>query len=353
MNRFSLKTTAFGLITTATLGFLGFTGGCTSTTASNEEACDKYFNAAFSDRCSSGSVSSERRGQIQTRFRDVCKKGLAAPGTGLTADYLDKCGNALAAQSCGANETPKECAVPVGTLADGSACSDSSQCKTSYCKKSSTSSGDAGSSTQTADCGMCAATVPEGGDCSNGGRCVTDTSCKSSESPGGGGTSICAKDVENDIGGACDFASQRCKSNLTCDLETQKCVALGAAGAECFTSSDCQQPDLGCAAKVCKARVGEGAACTSTGECQTQLGCNPATKTCGKSPTAKSGAPCDSFTVCDTGRCNADMETGKGTCPTLIPDGQACTADSRTAVCDEFAECTDGICKVEDPAVCK
>jgi hypothetical protein len=353
MNHFSLKTTALTLLTTAALGFLGFTGGGCSSTPSNDEACDNYFSAVFSDRCKSGSVSPERRGQIQSRFRTVCQKALSAPGTGITADYLDKCGKALSALSCGANETPSECKVPAGTLGDGTACSDSSQCKSTYCKKSTTTtSGDGGTSTQSEECGVCTATIPEGGDCNVGvsGKCVTDTSCVTS---GSGGAGKCTKIAESDVGGACGTTAVKCKSGLSCDFKTLKCVARGAAGATCTSSSDCQQPDLACVEKICKARVGEGAACLSSSECQAQLACNPTTKTCGKRPTAKAGEPCDSFTVCDTGSCNADQATGKGTCPTLIPAGAACTSDSRTAVCDEFADCKDGICKVSDPAVCK
>jgi hypothetical protein len=354
MNHFSLKTTAFALVTSTALGLIGFTGGCSSSTASADEACDNYFNAVYSDRCKSGSVSQERRGQIQGRFRDLCKKGLGANGSGITADFLDKCGSALSALPCGANETPAQCKTPAGTLAEGGACSDSSQCKSSFCKKGSTTTPvDGGASTQTSDCGVCAATVAEGGACEANGtvRCATDTTCVTTA----GSTGTCVKLAESDIGGACGTSGTKCKSGIICDFKTLKCIARGIAGATCTSSNDCQQPDLACVAKVCKARVGEGAACTSTAECQTQLGCNPTSKTCGKRPTAKAGAPCDSFTVCDSGSCNATAgsPTGAGTCPTIIPDGQACKSDTRDAVCDEFANCKDGICKVEDPAVCK
>lgn len=353
MNHFSLKTTAFGLLTSVALGFLAFTGGCSSSAASNDAACDNYFNAVFSDRCKSGTVSAERRGQIQARFRTVCQQGLAAPGTGITAAYLDKCGAALNALPCGSNSTPDECKNPAGSLADGTACDDSSQCKSAYCKKATTTtSGDGGASTEVADCGVCTATVAEGGDCDLSGttRCAPDTACAPT---GTGSAGKCTKPVKSDIGGGCGASGLTCKTGLSCDFKTLKCVAAGGAGAACTSSNDCQQPDLACVAKVCKARVGEGAACTSTSECQAQFGCNPTTHVCGKRPNAKGGEPCNSFTVCDTGSCNIAQDSGDGTCPTLIPDGAACTTTSRAAVCDEFADCKGGVCKFSDPAACK
>ncbi len=354
MNHFTLKTTSFALLTSVALGFLALTGGCSSSASSTDAACDNYFSAAFSDRCKSGTVSAERRGQIQARFRTVCQQGLAAPGTGITASYLDKCAAALSATACGGSSTPDECKTPAGTLTDGTACDDSSQCKSSYCKKSTTTTTtDAGTSSETADCGVCAATIAAGGDCDLTGetRCAPDTTCIPSGTTGTAGK--CTTGVKNDVGGACGASGTGCKSGLSCDFKTLKCVAPGGAGATCSSTSDCQQPDLACVAKVCKARVGDGAACTSSAECQAQLGCNPTTHVCGKRPNAKGGEPCTSFTVCDTGSCNIAQDGTDGTCPTLIADGAACTSDSRAAVCDEFADCKGGVCKVSDPSACK
>lgn len=354
MTYLSFKQTAVAVVTSSTLGLIGLTGGCSSSAATADDACVKYFNAALSERCSSDTVSSDRRGQIQTRFLELCKKAIAAPGTGLTPAYLESCANATASLTCGAPSSPKECENPTGSLADGSPCYDSSQCSSGDCKKATTvSTSDAGTTSDQADCGVCIAALAEGASCTADVKCVKGTTCA-----GQGANGTCTKTVENDVGAACDFQVQKCKTGLRCVTHNGQggtCAAPAPAGAACSSNSDCQQPDLGCVAKVCKARVGDGAACTSQSECKTGLACNPATSKCGTRPNAKAGAPCDVFTVCDAGSCVITSQSGNGgtgTCPTIIADRQPCNSEIRTAVCDQFASCKQGTCKVADASAC-
>src|SRR5215813_2392446 len=91
-----------------------------------------------------------------TRTKINCLNGLKAPGDSVTPQKVQDCGNAVAGISCTAAFTrnlPAACTADPGALADGTACAQDGQCKSTYCRKAN--SNDA--------CGTCGPRSAAGG----------------------------------------------------------------------------------------------------------------------------------------------------------------------------------------------
>lgn len=338
----SLLVTSLGVIAVA----------CSSTEDSQTAsgACAQYADAyrAYTQRCAqaSGGISTadSRWEQIEARMRLACSSALSLPGNAVTPAGLTVCANKIKDVGCNfdSDDIP-ECDFDTGTLADGAACSSGSQCKSGSCKKTVTE-------TSSSACGVCEARVAVGGDCSaEGSSCVSDARCDAT-------TKKCVAIVRNGVGGSCDSTKgEQCQSGLVCDFTTKICKERGAVGAACSGTSPCQS-GLQCSptTRTCVTPVlaNEGQACggTSGASCAAGLRCDFATQKCVKITWVAPGGDCSAAgSMCEHGSCNSTTKK----CPALLADGQACTTDRSTGVCDDFASCIDGKCQLPGQVVCK
>ncbi len=333
----------------ASLGALANACSATDDTQTASGACAQYADAyrAYTQRCAQtfGGISTadSRWEQIEARMRLACSSSLSLPGNAVTPAGLTVCANKIKTAGCDldSDDIP-ECDFDTGTLADGAACASGNQCKSGSCKKTI-------SETSSSACGVCEARIAVGGDCSTAGsNCVSDARCDVT-------TKKCVAIVRNGVGGSCDSAKgEQCQSGLYCDFTTKVCKERGAAGATCSSSLPCQT-GLQCSptTRTCVTPVlaTEGQTCGTNGVlCASGLRCDGATMKCAKlvwvAPNGDCSAP---GSMCEHGSCNSTTKK----CPALIADGQACTSDRSTGVCDDFASCIDGKCQLPGQTVCK
>ena len=239
---------------------------------------------------------------------------LAATGTSDTPSQIESCGQAIASASCdsvlGNKNLPDACKAKPGTLANGTACGDDSQCVNAHCNIPPEQS-----------CGSCTtAKVAVGGTCAANGDCD--------------GGSVCVGTV---------------------------CVQPGAAGATCDGTHPCT-PTLVCKAGTCGTPDEAGAACVRLGDtCDNRKGatCNGASGTCQTVTIAQAGQPCGlingAVTVCaGSGDCPGFAPPAKvmGTCQAPAADGASCDAINGPS-CAAPSKCVSGTCKSTDVSTCK
>jgi hypothetical protein len=351
---------------------------CNGSTTGGGGSCGQFYDAYASYLQKCDNTATNFFGE-RDRFVSYCETELSAPGvTSAYSNALSSCSGEIqnVSASCGKITNTSACKAPAGTLADGTACGEGSQCSSTFCKGSgtSTTSNSSGVTTTSFTCGVCAQKIAIGQPCnfSTGDSCVDGASCTSAGSGNGSGT--CTADATpGNAGDPCGMANQTCGDNLTCDYTMKKCVAKGVAGATCQFSSDCQTP-LVCTGsdftKNVKGMCGNGSdvggMCTpnegSESGCKSGLNCDPTSKTCVAVKYADPGQPCDDRTTyCNKGSCSIAFQTPgdggtapqMGTCPTIIADGAPCDATKQDAQCDTFAYCVGGKCQMFDPASCK
>ena len=114
-----IRTTLSFVFGFGTLGLV--TAACSSSSSpiTNDSACDAYANAILDQEVKCGSikgVSSDERAATVSRFRTVCAEALAAAGTGLTADFLNGCANAIGNDASCTSAVP-QCVTPAGSEA--------------------------------------------------------------------------------------------------------------------------------------------------------------------------------------------------------------------------------------------
>ena len=329
--------------------------------------CGAYFDSytAYSKQCGGNSFLNSR-----DRWLQYCQLLIGAPGASGAESALSQCAQdvSTATSTCASPSKSTACSTFMGALGSGTACGESVQCASGFCKGGGvmSSGSSSGETTTTATCGVCADKIAVGGACdqSKGDRCVKDASCVTS---GSGGMGTCKAKIVNDVGGACggkDSAS--CKDGLRCDFTMMKCAALSTAGGACDFDGDCATPLVCGADMVCAQPKATGAACTlamdsfGNSGCARNETCNAMTSTCAATVQVDPGGTCDfSSRYCKAGSCNIMPGDGgisgssTGTCPKIIADGQPCTNSAKDSVCDEFAECLAGKCTVFDPSTCK
>lgn len=324
---------------------------CSSVAENNntiDGACSTYASAfrRYANKCGSeeGLTSDTRWAAMEARMKLACQSSLALPGTGIQPSQVASCANALADASCNAKTSDiPACDFPPGSLADGAACTDSSQCKSEACVKTASSSG------STPSCGTCQARIPVGGACTTEDRCVDNAMCDFT-------TKKCIALVKNGAGGSCDSAKgESCQTGLYCDYTTNVCKTRAAAGQACSSTSPCDS-GLTCdsTSKTCYqptvATEGQACGASTKARCGSDLACDAMTAKCVKinwvAPGGDCGAP---YSTCLHGSCSSTTKK----CPALIPDGGACTSDRSTGVCDDFASCIDGKCQLPGQVVCK
>lgn len=333
---------------------------CSSTTGSSggssTSACNEYFDVVFAPaaRCGSGvTVAPSEEARVRARFVSVCEKALTAPGQGITAAFLTDCSAKLKAAPCG-SDFEDLCKPPAGTLENGAACGDDSQCKSRECKKASGTA-----------CGKCEARIAVGQPCDiQTQACVEGAVCSTKS-----GSGVCESQGPKLKEGEVCFDPTKpgsslgqCDTGLRCNLENvgpnaepAKCAPRGGVGAACTSAAECRT-ELTCVDKKCAAPPGEGAACTPGSRCATGLACDATARKCAKIVYAKAGEVCDLSGPrrCEKGSCKppAGGDSITGTCADPIPDGAACKADGEDQ-CDVLASCIEGKCQIPDASQCK
>jgi hypothetical protein len=119
----------------------------------------------------------------------------------------------------------------------------------------------------------------------------------------GQATGACAKPTPKMLGEACADPGDECATSTYCAIPSggslPKCVASANTGAICSGSNQCVAADYcatGGTSSTCQVRVQSGGACTSTGDCDTNLFCDPDVNQCKGSLGFVSGSPdCNGF----------------------------------------------------------
>lgn len=342
-----------------------------------DTACDHYFLANLRlTLCDEPPLPQARVDALRVRYRAVCKARLSLNGSAESTRTLDTCSARIDSLRCGETVDDHSCDVLVpGALDDGAVCAVDAQCASTYCDPSPAVPVVLDAGATGVGCGRCAASIPSGNRCGPlvAGQCISGTRCF-------GG--VCTVQTVTDEGARCasDTGGQSapCRSGLSCrfQLSTRdyRCLPRGAVGDECGSTTDCQR-GLSCLTGESIARCApptpEGAPCGgAVAACEPGTVCAPATGdagapsdssgvtqlVCRRVTRAAAGEACDGVaTICVDGAC-AREATGSGLagiCPTVIPDGQPCAPNDALHVCDLWAECLDGVCKIPDPGVCR
>ncbi|MDB4993063.1 MAG: hypothetical protein JWM74_495 [Myxococcaceae bacterium] len=272
-------------------------------------ACEKYDSCApITIRVSYGDINT-----CKTRAQPDCKAGLAAPGTSATPDRIAACSSELKNVSCNdffAGNAPASCLPTKGSVANGGACGDDSQCASAFCGKD----GDK-------QCGSCAVPPALGSACVNN-RCPTGLDCAAN---------VCIK--RGASGDSCDPEKQPCQGTLNCFKG--KCVAAGKAGDTCdATLKDAPSCDLF-----------QGVICVA--------------KKCELAKVVNAGEPCGftggTLVLCSGNLyCKRDANKADGICAAKAKDGAGCNTDpTKGPDCETPAKCIDGVCQLAAPEKCK
>jgi len=324
--------------------------GKTTAGGSATSACDDYFQIAFTGSCSGNvPLPASEVARIQARFDTLCNEALALPGMAITSGGLESCVAAIKAGGCSVADGQQPngpCTFSAGSLASGTSCLTDDQCQSGAC-----TAGNEAPDGGTVLCGTCSTPVAVGQSCASGQSCGPSAVCNG---PIGTSGPTCATITFGAVGAACNDSSTECNAGLYCEPSTQKCAAPGDSGTACDTDQACTSP-LVCppaaspgASTTCQSPGAAGAACSEDAGCVVGLGCTQAG--CATVTWASAGQPCSDTVRCLVGGCPSTGTTVGGVCPTVIPDGQACTPSVATATCDTFANCEGGTCVLGYPA---
>jgi hypothetical protein len=253
---------------------------------------------------------------------------LSLPGTAWTSGKIQQCTREInASTSCG-NDVFEAAAcqnVP-GTLTQGMACEQSSQCASERCDRSSVASPDGGLSSPA--CGLCSA---EGDAGAPSGRCGDGPTCQSPE--------------------RCVYDS---------NLRNSRCMLPQPEGAPCTTTSSACAAGLSCkrsafdgGASVCSPRGAAGASCTYSEECDATRGVRCIAGVCNTPIFVSLGETCDTTgRLCEKGARCSSSGSPTGICQAPAEDGSRC--DSTVGpYCRDPASCRDGICHLPGEAQCR
>jgi hypothetical protein len=265
---------------------------------------------------------------------DACKQRIGAscpgnftlPGTSATPALYEGCSKVIPTLDCAAVLADLDtalaaqpaCKTQPGTLANGAACGDASQCKSTNCAIDSSTG-----------CGVCA-DQPKAGD-----ACIKGT----------------------------------CGHGLGLACAANKCVVPAGAGQSCSDTTPCAA-QMTCVKGTCAVHVATVGASCQLGLPHDQFADCDATKglvcqikgpvpannvgACQKAAESKAGESCtivDAVKVCTaSGRCTNYAKGG--TCQAAAADGGACD-DVNGPPCLAPAQCINKVCKIVDPASCK
>jgi len=258
-----------------------------------------------------------------SRTAKACTAQAYSDGSGMTAANLLACKNALANATCDdvfANNLP--CNFN-GTMTDGTACGENSQCAGGFCNR------------QGGTCGVCASKAGAGAACASGNNdeCQSGLVCSKSK------TCVApARAAET-----CDDNTRPCLMGLFCTA-ANTCAYTVAAGAEC------PGPYL----DLAKGILCWGRSTPANPQLAAQIGTAETGRPCGLAP-----APGQPATLCAPGGIPAcTLVPGgipffgvptKGMCAAPVPDGYTCDA---TSVCEPGAQCISGMCTIPSGKLC-
>jgi hypothetical protein len=312
------------------------TEGDASTT---DLVCASYAAAyrAYDERCPLASDPPfERRWDVrEQRLRVACMSMLALANVGVDAHFFERCGAALPTAQCDARvpdlpqramelaptprlaPIPAACIPPMGRAPDGTGCFEALQCASGVCMRR------VGADDRSPACGTCEPRVPAGGICTEHSICAENARCDFSGSPW---RCIEVHDTapiveRRGLGEPCAIGTS-CEVDLRCDHSGGTCVrpTLGVDGVPCDGGLRLCAPDYRCMP----------------------------TNTCAKITWVPPGEACGGARLCERGPCRA----GTFTCPRLIADGEPCTVDWHEGVCDLYAQCIDGRCRMRGQLAC-
>lgn len=258
------------------------------------------------------------------RLTKSCSEQCRSRGTGMTETAILACESALSGASCNevfANALA-ECAVS-GTLTDGTACGDNSQCTSGFCAH------------RGALCGTCAAKGSAGAACPSGSNdeCKTGLVCS--------GGKVCAAPAA--LGAPCDDTTAPCLTGTFC-TSSKTCASTVAAGADC----------PGAFLNLVDGAVCFGKGTAANPQTAKQLETTPVGQACGLAPGDNAGP-----TLCAPGgvaACTAVSGAAalfglptKGICAGEKRDGYACSAGD---LCQAGAQCINGICQIPSGRYC-
>jgi hypothetical protein len=260
------------------------------------------------------------------RLTLACTEQSRSTGSGMTANNLQHCADALDTAACKdvfANNVPA-CTFH-GTLPDGATCGDGSQCVSGFCSQGGSL------------CGVCAAKGAAGSACPSGSNdeCQTGLVCSSGK--------ICAQPAA--VGLICDDTTQPCLTGLFCTAAAKTCALTVPAGQDCPGAYFNFVDGTLCSAKSSAANPQVG----------TQIGTASAGQPCGLAP--GNGSPA---TLCAPGSVAACSRAPdgilllgiptKGLCKDPRDDGFTCTA---TDICQPGAQCISGFCRIPSGRYCQ
>jgi hypothetical protein len=333
-------------------------GGTTSA-----DSCGAYAaaNNAYNIKCSGG-IDPTHASANSARFTTLCDalEKLNGISPGFDSD-IAACAAALNAADCNTSINQIvacNTGIPNGTLDVGAPCSVGLQCTSGGCSAGAQTD-DGGTTT----CGTCQAPVADGADCSTA-PCVAGDTCSLSVDGSGNLAQTCAKQNPPAAAGATCSSDNDCLGPNHCnfataDAQTGTCSAPAAAGASCSANQNCAIPLVctGSNTEVCTNAVAIGGACTASSDCVVGSACDSTSSKCAAVTFGAPGAICDgNVTQCTQGTCNvpqsSDPDAGtatQGTCPNVIPDGQACDSNDAGQTCDDYASCVGGLCVLLPP----
>jgi hypothetical protein len=156
--------------------------------------------------------------------------------------------------------------------------------------------------------------------------------------------------------GASCLTSGDCQAGLTC--RSSLCVPIGEAGAKCDADHPCRI-NLACLGGSCAAPLPLGAPCAAPNDCGILGGavCKPTMKVCGASEIASPGNACgvvgDTYVSCGAGGwCQPNAGSiGGATCVAPAADGKPCSP-IQGVFCVSPAICVADVCALPDAASC-
>jgi len=300
----------FGALALAAAGL----AACAADPPGLAEACDHWVRVdrARLVTCSGFVPMADEETLIERETR-ACALFWGAAGSRVGVAWVDKC---VAAEegTCG---DAAECNIfPNGTRGPGQPCASFAQCSTLYCGGVLVPDENGKANPRARQCGTCAEQLAEGASC-------------------------------NGVTNACQAGSP----GLSCFRGA--CRQRGFQGAACDSWSDCATPWICTSDGVCGLGRRAGETCVSATDCAGTLDCDPTTKTCAQGDHGQPGDACDlEFHRCWIGVCDIAPGATTGVCPIILPDGSACDPDDGARVCDAFAYCIEGACKMPEPNSC-
>lgn len=293
-------------------------GGSVSAAQASSDAANAF--CARAQSCAPAYVSLEW-GDVATcatRFGAELADTLSATGTSDTPSQFEACAKALPGFTCDdvlGHGIPAPCRSTPGSLANGAACGDDSQCSGAHCNIP-----------ELATCGVCTTLAAAGASCNTDDDCDYGLQCASG---------VCVAPVAS--GGACDASTHPCLPTLVCNSGT--CATPSAAGASCDPSAlqdTCDEL--------------HGVICDSTtSKCITATFAQ-AGGTCGLvsgTLTLCAAGPGDATSVCK----GLSATSSTGICQAPAADGAGCNATTGP-FCLSPSVCANGACMVDDPSAC-